>query len=287
MSNKFIFITGCSSGIGLDAVRRLKTRGYNVLASCRKPYDVGVLLQQGIDCIQLDLASSESVQTALEEIRQHTKQSGNELYGLVNNGAFGVPGAVEDLSRAALRHQFETNVFGTHELSCGCLEMMLPQNEGRIIQISSILGGLCLPMRGAYNASKYALEALSDTLRLELHDTNIKVSLIQPGPIESLFRPNALREFKQHIDAKNSRYRRHYTSVENRLNSGKPVQFTLPASAVSDAIMHALEAKKPKIRYRITRPTQVFLPLKRLLPDRWMDRLLLKLGDKPENENLD
>ncbi len=277
MSNKFIFISGCSSGIGLDAVRALKTRGYNVLASCRKPYDVGVLLQQGIDCIQLDLANSESVQSALEEIRDH-----GTLYGLVNNGAFGVPGAVEDLSRAALQHQFETNVFGTHELTRGCLEMMLPFNEGRIIQISSILGGLCLPMRGAYNASKYALEALSDTLRLELHDTNIKISLIQPGPIESLFRPNALREFKQHIDAENSRYRRHYASVESRLSSGKPVPFTLPASSVSDVIIHALEAKKPKIRYRVTRPTQVFLSLKRLLPDRWMDKLLLKLADKPE-----
>ncbi len=277
MSNKFILITGCSSGIGLDAVRQLKARGYNVLASCRKPYDVGVLLQQGIDCIQLDLASSESIQAALKDIRNH-----GQLYALVNNGAFGVPGAVEDISRAALRHQFETNVFGTHELTCACLEMMLPHNEGRIIQISSILGGLCLPMRGAYNASKYALEALSDTLRLELHNTNIKVSLIQPGPIESLFRPNALREYKQYVDAKNSRYSRYYASVEDRLSSITPAPFTLPASAVSDAIIHALEAKTPKIRYRITRPSKVFLPLKRLLPDRWMDKLLLKLGDKPE-----
>jgi len=282
MSNKFVFISGCSSGIGLDAVLRLKRAGYDVLASCRKPYDVGVLLQRGIDCIELDLASSKSVQSALQEIRQHGEDNGSQLYGLVNNGAFGVPGAVEDLSRTALQHQFETNVFGTHELSCGCLDMMLPRNEGRIIQISSILGGLCLPMRGAYNASKYALEALSDTLRLELNDTNIKISLIQPGPIESLFRTNALREFKQHIDADNSRYARHYASVEARLSNGKPVPFTLPASAVSDAIVHALEAKKPKIRYRITRPSQVFLPMKRLLPDRWMDKLLLKLGDKPK-----
>lgn len=277
MSNKFIFITGCSSGIGLDAVRALKSRGYEVLASCRKPYDVGRLLQQGIGCIQLDLASSGSIQEALHEIRDY-----GQLYALVNNGAFGVPGAVEDLSRAALQHQFETNVFGTHELTRGCLEIMRTHNEGRVIQISSILGGLCLPMRGAYNASKYALEALSDTLRLELHDTDIKVSLIQPGPIESQFRPNALREFKRHIDARNSPHSRLYTRVEARLSTGNPVPFTLPASAVTHAIVHALEAKKPRIRYRITRPSQVFLPLKRWLPDRWMDRLLLKLGDKPE-----
>lgn len=278
MSNKFIFITGCSSGIGLDAARTLKARGYDVLASCRRAYDVGVLLQQGIDCIQLDLSSSESIQSALDEIREH-----GELYGLINNGAFGVPGAVEDLSRAALQHQFETNVFGTHELTRGCLKIMLSRDEGRIIQISSILGGLCLPFRGAYNASKYALEALSDTLRLELDETGIQVSLIQPGPIESQFRPNALSQFKHFIDAKNSRFSDHYAGVESRLSSPIPVRFTLPAAAVSDAIIHALEAKKPKIRYRLTRPSKVLLPLKRFLPDRWMDKLLLKFGDKPKN----
>ncbi len=277
MSNKFIFISGCSSGIGLDAAIRLKRAGYEVLASCRKPYDVGVLLTRGIDCIQLDLADSESIQTALKDIREH-----GQLYGLVNNGAFAVPGAVEDLSREALRHQFETNVLGTHELTVGCLKIMRENNQGRIVQISSILGGLCLPFRGAYNSSKYALEALSDTLRLELADSDIHVSLIQPGPIETRFRANALAQFKQYINADTSRFKQHYASVEARLKSDKTVPFTLPAEAVSDAIVHALEAKKPKIRYRVTRPTKIFLPLKRFLPDRWMDKLLLKLGDKPE-----
>ena len=279
MSNKFIFITGCSTGIGLDAVTTLKTRGYDVLASCRSAYDVGVLITRGIDCIQLDLASSESIQNAIAEIREH-----GQLYGLINNAAFGVPGAVEDLSREALRHQFETNVLGTHELTTACLELMLPQQQGRIIQISSILGGLCLPFRGAYNASKYALEALSDTLRLELAGTGIHVSLIQPGPIESRFRANALAQFKQFVVADNSRFKQHYAAVEARLSSPKPVPFTLPASAVTDEIIHALEAKRPKIRYRVTRPSKIFLPLKRILPDRWMDKLLLKIGDKPAQE---
>ncbi|MEE9447011.1 MAG: SDR family NAD(P)-dependent oxidoreductase [Arenicellales bacterium] len=277
MSNKFVFITGCSSGIGLDAAKTLTARGYKVLASCRRAYDVGVLLQQGIECIQLDLADSDSVQAALLEIKAF-----GQLYALVNNGAFGVPGAVEDLSRDALRHQFETNVFGTHELTRGCVAMMLENNTGRIIQISSILGGLALPFRGAYNASKYALEGLSDTLRLELADTGIDISLVQPGPIVSQFRPNALAQFKQHIDAENSRFKNHYAGVEGRLSSAKPVPFTLPESAVTDVIIHALEARKPKVRYRVTRPSQVFLNLKRFLPDRWMDKLLLKLGDKPK-----
>jgi len=281
MSNKFIFITGCSSGIGLDAAIRLKRQGYHVLASCRKPYDVGVLLTRGIECVQLDLASSESIQMALSDIREHAEEYG-PLYALINNGAFGVPGAVEDLSREALRHQFETNVLGTHELTVGCLRMMQAENQGRIIQISSILGGLCLPFRGAYTASKYALEALSDTLRLELAGSDIHVSLIQPGPIESRFRANALAQFKQYIDAGNSRFKQHYASVERRLSSNDTVPFTLPAEAVSDAVAHALSAKRPKIRYRITRPSQIFLPLKRFIPDRWMDKLLLKLGDKPD-----
>lgn len=279
MSNKFVFISGCSTGIGLDAARTLKTRGYDVLASCRRPYDVGVLLQNGIDCIELDLASSESVQAALRDIEAH-----GQLYGLVNNGAFGVPGAVEDLSREALSHQFETNLFGTHELTRGCLKLMLPQNRGRIVQVSSILGGLSLPFRGAYVASKYALEGLSDTMRLELADTEIKVALVQPGPIQSRFRANALKQFRRWINADYSRYRDHYSSVEKRLLSDRPVPFTLPAAAVTEAIIHALESRRPKIRYRVTRPSQVFLPLKRWLPDRLMDRLLLRIGDKPPAE---
>ena len=270
---KLVFVTGCSTGIGLDIVKTLKTRGYKVLASCRKPADVDTLLQQGIDCIELDLADSAAIQSALHYIQKH-----GELYALVNNGAFGVPGAVEDLSRAALQFQFETNVFGTHELTRGCLALMLARNEGRIIQISSILGGLCLPFRGAYNASKYALEGLSDTMRLELSDTNIHISLLQPGPIASQFRANALANFKHFVDGKNSRFQAKYAGLEERLTSATPVPFTLPASAVTDSVIHALEANKPRIRYRITRPTKVLLPLKRILPDRWMDKLLQKIG---------
>ncbi|MCK5867718.1 MAG: SDR family NAD(P)-dependent oxidoreductase, partial [Mycoplasmataceae bacterium] len=166
--HKLIFITGCSTGIGLDALKTLKERGYNVLGSCRNSEDVQTLQDQGYSCIQLDLASASSIQEAVLQLSEY-----GELFALINNGAFGVPGAVEDLSREALRHQFETNVFGTHELTRACLKLMLKNNTGRIIQISSILGGLCLPFRGAYNASKYALEGLSDTMRLELASTNI------------------------------------------------------------------------------------------------------------------
>lgn len=271
---KCVIVTGCSSGIGYDAAKALNTKGYNVIATCRHQADVNRLIAEGINCQQLDLNKASSIESFVDSLRIN-KQA---VYGLVNNGAFGVPGAVEDLSREALRVQFETNVFGTHQLTAAIIPLMREQNSGRIIQISSILGALCLRFRGAYNASKYALEALSDTMRLELVDTNIKISLIQPGPIETQFRDNSLKMYQRYIDKESSFYTSQYQAVEARLESDKPVRFTLPSSAVTKSVIDALESNRPKIRYRVTVPTRIFLPLKRLLPDKWMDALLLKIG---------
>ncbi len=276
---KRILVTGCSSGIGYDAARQLRDRGYDVIASCRKLEDVTRLQAQGFNCWQIDLADSQSIQAACQRLASESQN--HPLYGLVNNGAFGIPGAVEDLSRSALRHQFETNVFGTHELTVGVMPLLRENAVGRVIQISSILGGLSLPFRGAYNASKHALEALSDTLRLELDGSDIHISLIEPGPIATRFRDNAIKQFEQHIDIKNSPFNAYYKAVSKRLSSEKPVPFTLPASAVTQQIIHALESSQPKARYHTTLPTKIFLPLKRLMPDKLFDRLLLILGDRP------
>ncbi len=280
--NKKVLVTGCSSGIGYDCAHQLHQRGYQVIASCRRMKDVERLRAENLNCIQLDIADSTSIATTVNMLRD--SQADNPLYGIVNNAAFGVPGAVEDISRNALREQFETNVFGTHELTCSLIPLLREHKQGRIIQISSILGGLCLPFRGAYNASKYALEALSDTLRLELSDTDIHVSLIQPGPIDTEFRANAQRMYEKHVQGKPSAFAQYYSAVEARLSNPEPVKFTLPASAVSQSIIHALESKRPKVRYRVTVPTRLFLPLKRLLPDRLMDALLLKVGDQPKSD---
>jgi len=200
-------------------------------------------------------------------------QNHPHLYGLVNNGAYGQAGAVEDLSRTALREQFETNVFGTHELTQKLMPLFRKQNRGRIVQISSVLGVVALPMRGAYNASKFALEGLTDTQRLELKDTAITLSLIEPGAIETRFRANGLHYFEKHIDEANSVYKQHYKSLRQRLTRKENAKFTEQPERVSRDILHALTAPKPKIRYRITIPTIIASKLKRLLSDRMMDRI--------------
>ncbi|NOY16623.1 MAG: SDR family NAD(P)-dependent oxidoreductase [Gammaproteobacteria bacterium] len=267
-----VLITGCSSGIGLTLATGLHERGYRVYASVRKKQDVEKIRQMGLNCVQLDLANTGSIRQAVEEV---LGQTGNQLYALINNGAYGQPGAVEDLSSDVLRRQFETNLFGTHELTRLLIPRLRQQPRSHIIQISSLLGFICLPYRGAYNASKYALEALTDTMRLELASSGVYISLIEPGPVASHFRKNAYRAFTSAINPENSIYREAYQKEINRMQSDKPVPFTLPADAVLKKVIHALESKKPRIRYTVTKPAHVFKLLKRILPDRWMDSILI------------
>jgi NAD(P)-dependent dehydrogenase (short-subunit alcohol dehydrogenase family) len=276
INNKAVLITGCSSGIGLCVAEGLQQRGYRVFATARRPADVEMLAQRGLEALLLDVSDDDSIDEAVEEILSRT---GGTLYALFNNGAYGQPGAVEDLSREALRAQFETNLFGWHALTRKLIPVMRQQGEGRIIKNSSVLGLIVLPFRGAYNASKFALEGLTDTLRLELEGTNIHVSLIEPGPIRSKFRDNAHAAFKKHIDAENSVYREHYAAMETRLKKeGDGMPFTLPPEAVLKRVIHALESKRPQVRYYVTFPTYLFGTLRRLLPYRWLDRLLLRVS---------
>ena len=273
---KTILITGCSSGIGYCVAKGLKQRGYRVIASARQTNDVARLSDEGFECLQLDLASSESIQKAFTELM---KLTGGQLFAVFNNGAFGLPGAVEDLSRDNLRYQFETNVFGWLELCNLSMKVMRRQGYGRIIQNSSVLGLVAMPFRGAYNASKYAIEGLSDTMRLELKGSDIFVSLIEPGPITSRFRANALKQMKQHLDIEHSVHKEKYLGVLERLNKeGPAAPFTLPPEAVLKRVIWALESRKPKPRYYVTFPTYLFAFLKRLLSHRQMDYLLAKAG---------
>jgi len=274
---KNIVITGCSSGIGHCLVKQLARRQYRVIATCRKREDVAALTAQEMEVIHLDLGDSTSVATAIKEIRERCD---DRLYGLINNAAYGQPGAVIDLEREVLRQQFETNVFGTQQLTNGVLPMMLDSGEGRVVQISSILGFICLRFRGAYNASKYALEALTDTMRLEHRDSGVFFSLVEPGPIESKFRQNAYEKYRQNINRDESMFRDTYLEVEKRLTQMENTRFTLPAEAVLKVVIHALESRSPKPRYPVTTPTHVMGVLKRILPDRWMDALLSANSDK-------
>jgi len=274
-NKKSILITGCSSGIGHCVAIELAKRNYRVFATARKPEDVSLLQQQGMESLQLDLDSSDSINHAVDDILDRTN---GKLYALFNNGAYGQPGAVEDLSRETLRQQFETNLFGTHELTNRIIPVMRKQGYGRIIQNSSILGFIALPYRGAYNATKFALEGLTDTLRLELHDTNIHVCLIEPGPIKSLFRKNSYDVFIKNINNETSFHQEKYTTMMQRLNKkGAAVPFTLPPEAVLKKVIHALESPKPKIRYYVTFPTYLFATLRHLLSYSAFDKILRKV----------
>jgi len=274
--NKAILITGCSSGIGLCVAQGLHTRGYRVIATARKDDDVSMLKELGLESLQLDVTDEASMDKAMKTILAMTD---GKLYGLFNNGAYGQTGAVEDIPTDVLREQFNTNVFGWHSLTRRVIPVMRKQGYGRIIQNSSVLGFIALPFRGPYNASKFALEGLTDTLRLELAGSGIFISLIEPGPIRSRFRDNALLNFEKNIDAENSVHRDKYKSMVERLKKeGDAMPFTLPPEAVLKRVIHALESASPQPRYYVTFPTYLFGTLKRLLPFKWLDKVLLRVS---------
>lgn len=278
---KSILITGCSSGIGLCVARGLHERGYRVFATARRDEDLQQLASLGLEALPLDLADSQSIQAAVDEVLRRTDGS---LDALFNNGAYGQPGAVEDLSREVLREQLETNLLGTVELTNRLIPVMREQGRGRIIQNSSILGLIVLPYRGAYSASKFALEALSHAMRLELRGSGVHVCLIEPGPITSAFRKNAFDKYRENIDKSRSYHREIYEGMERRLTKEGPAQpFTLPPEAVLDKVIHALESRRPRAQYYVTFPTYLFAFLRRLLSTRGLDWVLRRIS-KSENQ---
>jgi len=268
-----ILITGCSSGIGKHCAARLKELGYEVYASARDLKDVEALKAEGFNALQLDLDSSESIEKAVSDLLILTD---GRLDALFNNGAYGQPGAAEDLTREVLRQQFESNFFGWVELTNRILPIMRQQGYGRIIMNSSVLGFVALKYRGAYNASKFAIEGITDTYRLELKGSGVEICLIEPGPVESDFRKNALDAFKRNIVVDNSAHKELYVEVMQRLSDGDPKSgaFTLPPESVFKALKHALESPRPKARYYVTTPTYLFGFLKRILPTKWLDAIL-------------
>lgn len=275
-SDKTILITGCSTGIGLHCANRLKHDGWKVIATARKPADIKRLNSLGLHAVYMDYTEQNSIHDAFDKAMQ---LGSGRLDALFNNGAYGQAGAVEDLRTDVLRLQFEANFFGWHELTNLCIPPMRAQNNGRIIHCSSILGFVPYRWRGAYNASKFALEGLASTMRLELAETNIKISLIEPGPIESEFTKNGLKHFTDNIDIKNSVHGQEYQKQLKRLKSGGGVdRYRLGPEAVYKVLDHALNANRPKAHYYVTTPTKFMGVAKRLLPQTMVDRLLLKSG---------
>ncbi|EOC0551154.1 SDR family oxidoreductase [Cronobacter sakazakii] len=252
---KSLLITGCSSGIGLACAHELRRQGFQILAACRKPDDVARMNTLGFIGIELDLDSPQSVEAAAQAVIRLTN---NRLYGIFNNGGYGVYGPLSTISRAQMEQQFSTNFFGAHQLTMLLLPAMLPHGEGRIVNTSSVMGLISTPGRGAYAASKYALEAWSDALRMELRYSGVKVSLIEPGPIRTRFTENV-----------------NQTQADKPVeNPGIAARFTLGPEAVVAKVRHAFESPNPRIRYPVTLVTHAVGILKRLLPTRIMDKIL-------------
>lgn len=271
-----VLITGCSSGIGHHAAHALAARGWQVLATCRKPEDCARLRAEGLDSFTLDLSDTASIHDGLA---QALERSDGRLDALFNNGAFALPGAVEDLPTDGLRALFETNLFGWHELTRAVIPVMRAQGHGRIVQNSSVLGLTALKWRGAYVASKFALEGLTDVMRLELAGTGIHVALIEPGPITSRIRENSIPHFERWIDWQNSpRAEQYRDSLLARLyDKHDPDFFELPPEAVTKRLIHALDSRRPRARYPVTTPTYLLGGLRRVLTTRVLDMILQRL----------
>jgi len=268
-----ILITGCSSGIGLASARTMKARGWRVLATARRPEDLEHLEEEeGVEALPLELSDPVSVAACAEEALRRTD---GKLFALFNNAAFGQVGAVEDLTSDLLRHQLETNVVGVHELTRRILPAMRVNGAGRIVQCSSVLGLVSGPYRGAYSASKFALEALTDALRLELRGTPIRVALIEPGPIHSRFLERALQNFRATIDVDASPHRETYLPRLAAMEAGGKTTFKLPPEAVAAKLMHAVESPRPRAHYYVTTPTYFAAALRRVLPTSLLDRVLI------------
>lgn len=276
MPQQSILITGCSSGIGLCSATELKKLGWRVFAAARKPHDVEKLAAMGFESVQLDLTDSTSIQRAVQQVLEAT---GGTLDALFNNAGLLIAGATEDVSRDMNRLQFETNVFGPMELIRQILPVMRRQGHGRIVQNSSILGILTLPYYGTYNASKYALEGFTLTLRQECRGTNIHVSLINPGPITSELRGNALKIYQETVAKVDSAHREAYRHLEEAYFKPSPATRRMRQSpqAVVKKLLHALTSRNPHIHYFVGWPAQILAVLKKIVPERLFDWILSKV----------
>jgi NAD(P)-dependent dehydrogenase (short-subunit alcohol dehydrogenase family) len=275
MTQRTVLITGCSSGIGYDAAHGLAKRGWRVLATCRSPAACDRLQTEGLESFPLDYASESSLSAAMDQVMART---GGRLDALYNNGAFAIPGAVEDLPRGALREIFETNLFGVHDLTRRVIPLMRAQGHGRIVNCSSVLGLVPMKWRGAYVATKFALEGLTDVLRLEMAETGIWVILLEPGPITSKIRVNSIPRFEHWIDWQASPRAGQYrdTLLKRLYESRGPDRFELPPAAVTAKLIQALESPNPAPRYYITTPTHLMGTLRRILPTRALDWLIAR-----------
>ena len=274
MTQRSILISGCSSGIGLTAATTLKARGWRVLATARKPEDLAKLEKQyGLEAFEMELSDLASIGRCADAVLMRT---GARLDALYNNAAYGIVGAMEDISGDVLRKHLDVNVVGTHELTRRLIPAMRAQGHGRIVTCSSVLGLVSGPYRGAYAASKFAVEAMTDALRYELIGSGIHVSLLEPGPIKTQFLPSTLAQFRATIDVARSPHRAQYEKRIAKMETDTSSFLKLGPEAVVKRLIEALESPSPKARYMISPHTYAISFLRRVLPGRVLDRVLAR-----------
>lgn len=274
MTQRSVLITGCSSGIGLAAAETMRDRGWRVFATARKPEDLQRLKDEvGVESVYLDYTGPQSIADAADAVLEATQ---GKLTALFNNGAYGQAGAIEDVPTEAVRQNFETNVIGWHDLTRRVIPAMRAQRAGRIVQCSSVLGLVAAPYRGVYASTKFAVEAMSDAMRMELKGSGVQVSIIEPGPIATRFVETAIRHYKANVDMENSAHAEVYRVRLAAMEDGGKMAFKLEPEAVCKKLVHALEAKRAKTRYYVTVPTYCGAWFRRLLPYRALDFIAAK-----------
>ena len=279
IENRSVLVTGCSSGIGLASAEMLRSRGWTVYPTARKVVDLDMLEARGFTALQLDLTSSASIEATVDQL---LFTNGGKVGAVVNNAGFGMPGAIQDLTRDAMRHQFEVNLFGLQELTNKLIPVFREQGGGRIVNISSVVGRLSLPFMGIYSASKFALEAVSDAQRIELSPDSITVSIVEPGPIATRFSTNCADEGEKELDAERSRFGAAYRKYFDHRRDGGMAEdrFRLPPEAVARKVAHALESPHPKIRYCVTIPAYLGSWAARFVPAGLIDRTMIRHASK-------
>ena len=284
MNKRSVLITGCSSGIGWATAAEMAARNWRIFATARNSEDMQRIEEEGWNAVTLDVSSSDSIAQAVATVLDATDGA---LDGVVNNAGFGMPGAIEDLSREAMQRQFEVNLFGALELTNLLLPALRKGPQGRVVYISSLVGRMSLPFMGIYSASKFALEAVADAQRIELSMTPVRVVLIAPGPIGTLFSSTCATEGKSRLDLHRSRFSTAYERYFKQRRGGgmSEDRFRLPPEAVAKKVAHALISDRPKVRYLVTLPTYVADFLVRFVPVRWRDSVMQQQVKKRFSSN--
>ena len=284
MNKRSVLITGCSSGIGWATAAEMAARNWRIFATARNSEDMQRIEEEGWNAVTLDVSSSDSIAQAVATVLDATDGA---LDGVVNNAGFGMPGAIEDLSREAMQRQFEVNLFGALELTNLLLPALRKGPQGRVVYISSLVGRMSLPFMGIYSASKFALEAVADAQRIELSMTPVRVVLIAPGPIGTLFSSTCATEGKSRLDLHRSRFSTAYERYFKQRRGGgmSEDRFRLPPEAVAKKVAHALISDRPKVRYLVTLPTYLADFLVRFVPVRWRDSVMQQQVKKRFSSN--